>query len=151
MKAQRQAAIVAAVRAHRIENQEQLRRVLRDQGIDVTQATLSRDMRELGLAKLSDPGGRPYYTAPPASDAVHPALSQLASALVLSVQGVGQFLVVKTPAGSANALASALDHQAWREVLGTIAGDDTILIITQNERARRTVVARVEALSGGGS
>lgn len=150
MKAQRQAAIVAAVRAHRIESQDQLRRLLRGQGIAVTQATLSRDIRELGLAKISDPDGGSYYAAPPASDAIQPRLPNLVAALLLSAEGIGPFAVLRTPPGSANTLASALDHEGWPEILGTIAGDDTILVITRGERPRRAVIDRLQTLTGAG-
>lgn len=151
MKAQRQAAIIDLVRRHRVPSQEDLRGLLRDEGFEVTQATLSRDLRELGLVKVADPDGGAHYAAPPpAPEAVHPPLAQLAQALLLSAVGVGPLLVVRTPAGSANALGSALDHAAWPEVLGTIAGDDTILIIARSEAARRTVADRLEELAGSG-
>lgn len=143
MKAQRQTAIVNLIRRHRIESQEHLRALLAEQGIVVTQATLSRDIRELGLAKISDPDGGSYYAAPPAEEVVRPGLEQLAPTLLLSVEGVGPLLVVRTPAGSANALGSAIDRQGWREVIGTIAGDDTLLLITRSERARKAVAARL--------
>lgn len=149
MKAQRQAAIIALVRRHRITSQEELRTLLGAEGFEVTQATLSRDLRELGLVKMSDPeGGASYAAPPPAAEAVHPPLAQLAQALLLSAEGVGPLLVVRTPAGSANALGSALDHAAWSEILGTIAGDDTILIIARSEAARRAVADRLAELAG---
>lgn len=148
MKAQRHAAILAAVRARPIASQEALRKVLRRKGFEVTQATLSRDIRELGLVKLIDPDGSARYAAPPSAAATGPPVAQVVDTLLLSADAVGPFLVVKTPAGSANTLASAIDRARWNEVLGTIAGDDTILLITRSEHARRRVAAR---LRGGAS
>jgi transcriptional regulator of arginine metabolism len=146
MKSQRHAALLALVRHHRIESQERLRELLRAEGFDVTQATLSRDIRELGLAKVAEPGGA-HYAPPPASDPVHPPLAQLVAALALTVDGVGPLVVVRTPAGSANALGSALDRAAWPGVVGTIAGDDTLLVVTRSPAARRRVAARLAALA----
>jgi transcriptional regulator of arginine metabolism len=147
MKSQRHAAIVALVRRHRIESQERLREFLRTAGFDVTQATLSRDVRELGLAKVADPAGGAHYAPPPVADPVHLSLAQLVASLALSVEGVGPLLVVRTPAGSANALGSALDRAAWPGVVGTIAGDDTLLMVTRSLAARRRVAARLAALA----
>lgn len=148
MKAQRQAAILALVQRQRVASQEDLRELLGAEGFEVTQATLSRDLRELGLVKVTDPDGAAHYTAPPAVETVHPPLARLARTLLLSVEGVGTLLVARTPAGGANALASALDHATWPEILGTIAGDDTILIITRSDRARRAVADRLRKLAG---
>jgi transcriptional regulator of arginine metabolism len=145
MKSQRHAALLALVRRHRIESQERLRELLHAEGFDVTQATLSRDIRELGLAKIPDAAGA-HYTPPLAPDPVHPALGQLVAQLALTVDGVGPLLVVRTPAGSANALGIALDRAAWPGVVGTIAGDDTLLVVTRSPAARRRVAARLGAL-----
>jgi transcriptional regulator of arginine metabolism len=145
MKTQRHAAILRVVRDRRIESQDELRQALADDGFVVTQATLSRDIRELGLAKLADPGGGSYY-ANPHRGAVRPELSQMAPALLLSVDGVGPFLVLKTASGSAGAVTEALDKAGWSEVMGTIAGDDTVLVITRNQRQRDEVAARIQEL-----
>lgn len=147
MKAQRQATILDLTRRERVGSQDHLRALLARRGFDVTQATLSRDLRELGLAKVSDPGGGSYYAAATTSDPPHPSLSQLAGALLLSAEGVGALLVVRTPAGSANALANGIDRQAWPELVGTIAGDDTILLISRSEVARRALAARLAKLT----
>lgn len=147
MKAQRQAAILALVRDERIERQEQLRERLLARGIDVTQATLSRDIRELGLAKLVDSDGRSHYALPPAADGPHPALEGLVGTLLLSVDGVGPLLVVRTAPGSANVLGSAIDRAGWRDVIGTIAGDDTLLVIARSPRARAALARRLVSLA----
>lgn len=145
MKTQRHAAILRVVRGRRIESQDELRQALADDGFKVTQATLSRDIRELGLAKLADPGGGAYY-AHPHRGAVRPELTQLAPALLVSVDGVGPFVVLKTASGSAGAVTEALDQAGWPEVMGTIAGDDTVLVITRNQRQRDEVAARIQDL-----
>jgi transcriptional regulator of arginine metabolism len=148
MKSRRRAAIVGILRRTRVHSQEQLRELLRAGGIDVTQATLSRDIRELRIAKVVDPAGGSYYAPSTEGDLLHPPLEQLLPALLLGLEGVGPLLVIKTPAGSAEALGSALDRQQWPEVMGCIAGDDTLLMITRSERARRALAARLRDLTG---
>jgi transcriptional regulator of arginine metabolism len=145
MKTQRHAAILRVVRDQRIESQDGLREALADEGFVVTQATLSRDIRELGLAKLADPGGGAYYTHPHRG-AVRPELAQVLPALLVSVDGVGPFLVLKTASGSAGAVTEALDQTGWNEVIGTIAGDDTVLIITRSQRQRQQIASRIQQL-----
>jgi transcriptional regulator of arginine metabolism len=145
MKTQRHAAILRVVREQRIESQDELREALSQQGFVVTQATLSRDIRELGLAKLADPGGGAYYTHPHRG-AVRPELAQVLPALLVSVDGVGPFLVLKTASGSAGAVTEALDQAGWSEIVGTIAGDDTVLVITRSHRLRREVATRIQQL-----
>ena len=100
------------------------------------------------LAKVADPSGGSYYAASVNGEHLHPPLGQLLPALLLSIEGVGPLLVVKTPAGSAEALGSALDQQRWPEVIGCIAGDDTMLIITRSERARRALAIKLRGLGG---
>jgi len=148
MKSQRRAAIMSILRRTRVHSQEQLRELLQTEGINVTQATLSRDMRELRLSKVADPAGGSYYAPSPNGDTITPPLEQLLPALLLSLEGVGPLLVVKTPAGSANALASALDRQHWPDVVGCVAGDDTLLLIARSERARRGLAAKLRELAG---
>jgi transcriptional regulator of arginine metabolism len=144
MKTQRQAAILRVIRERRIESQDELREALSADGIVVTQATLSRDIRELGLAKLADQGGA-YYTHPHRG-AVRPELGQVLPALLVSVDGVGPLLVLKTASGSAGAVTEALDQAGWTEIVGTIAGDDTVLVITRNQRVRKQIASRLQAL-----
>lgn len=148
MKSQRHAAILSLIRQHRVDSQERLRALLKGEGFDVTQATLSRDIRELGLAKVPDPEGA-HYTPPAGGDAVQPPLARLVATLLLSTDGVGPLLILRTPPGSANTLGRALDVAAWPELLGTIAGDDTILLVARSEAARRRVADRLAGLAGG--
>src|SRR5438477_4561291 len=109
MKNQRRSAIMNIVRHTRVHSQEQLRTLLHEEGIDVTQATLSRDIRELRLAKVADPNGGSYYAPCPQGDLLHPSLVQVIPSMLVAVEGVGPLLLVKAPAGSAQALGSALD------------------------------------------
>ena len=149
MKTQRHAALLKIIRHTRVASQEQLRELLRGEGFDVTQATLSRDIRELGLAKVAAADGGSHYAPPPdGGSPMRPNLEQILPAMLGSVDGVGPLLVVKTPAGAAQALGLALDGAGWTEVIGTIAGDDAILVITRSERARRVVEKRIRELAG---
>jgi len=145
MKTQRHAAILRVVRERRIESQDELREALAGDGFVVTQATLSRDIRELGLAKLADPNGGAYY-AHPHRGSVHPELAHVLPTLLVSVDGVGPFLVLKTASGSAGAVTEALDQAGWSEIMGTIAGDDTVLVITRSQRLRQAIASRIQEL-----
>jgi transcriptional regulator of arginine metabolism len=149
MKPQRHAAILKIVRSETVASQEQLRARLKAEGYEVTQATLSRDIRELGLAKVAAPDGGSHYAPPPEGGAaIRPHLEQMLPTLLVSVEGVGPLLVMKTPAGGAQALGLALDAAGWTEIIGTIAGDDAVLVITKSERARRAVHTRLKELAG---
>jgi transcriptional regulator of arginine metabolism len=145
-KTKRHAAILRIVREHSVDNQERLRELLEKNGISVTQATLSRDIHELGLVKISDAEGNPRYGAPDEGLLPPPPISALVPSLLLKADGVGPLLVLATPTGSASALAAALDHEEWPEVLGTIAGDDTLLMITRSEADRRKLEKRIAGL-----
>jgi transcriptional regulator of arginine metabolism len=148
MKAQRHAAILKLIQKQRVQSQEQLRSLLHANGTDVTQATLSRDIRELRLIKVPNSDGGSSYAVPPQTETLRPPLHQLLPTLLLSLDGVGNLLIAKTPAGAASALTEALDAQGWPEVVGTIAGDNTILIIAKSERARRAVAERLSEEAG---
>ena len=149
MKTQRHAAILKLVRAQTVASQEQLRELLKTEGFDVTQATLSRDIRDLGLAKVAAPDGGSHYAPPPETGAtMRPQLQQLLPTLLVSLDGVGPLIVLKTPAGGAQALGLALDAAGWTEIIGTIAGDDAVLVITRSERARRAVQSRLKEAGG---
>jgi transcriptional regulator of arginine metabolism len=147
LKARRHAAILRIVRRDAVESQERLRASLAAEGIRITQATLSRDLREIGLTKVTGPDGTARYAAPlPGAAAIRASLAEVLPALLVAVDGVGPLLVLRTTAGGAAALAAALDATGWPEVLGTVAGSDTALVITGSERARRAVQVRLTAL-----
>ncbi len=146
MKLQRHAAILRIVRDRKIQSQDELREALAAEGIVVTQATLSRDIRELGLAKLVDPEGGSYY-ANPHEGSIKPDLGQVLPTLMVSIEGTGPLIVIKTATGGAPAVAAALDQAGWREIIGTLAGDDTLLVVARNPRQRQLVEARLAALA----
>lgn len=142
-KAARQAAVVRAVTNTAVRNQTQLADLLVTAGFDVTQATLSRDLDDLGAVKVRHADGSLVYAVPgqggdrsPVAavdeDARDARLARRCAELLLSAEASGNLVVVRTPPGAAQFLASALDQSWRREVLGTIAGDDTALVITRD-------------------
>lgn len=149
MKPQRHAAILDLVRGKRVPSQEVLRERLAERGFEVAQATLSRDIRELGLIKMPDEEGGSIYTVPAHVTDPTPALSRLLPALYLGADGVGNLLVIKTLTGGAQPIAVAIDWQEWPEVVGTIAGDDQILLILREPDQLKDLIARIEELAGG--
>ena len=147
----RQEAILDLVGRHVEGSQEELRQLLLERGMDVTQATLSRDLRDLGLARVStEDGGR--YVRPEAlgTDDDKPLLATLLPQLFARVDGVGELVVLHTVRSGAQPIAEAIDQEEFEEVLGTIAGDDTILIVTRSAAARLAITARLLALAGEG-
>ncbi|MFI5279581.1 MAG: arginine repressor [Gemmatimonadales bacterium] len=149
-KTRRHAAILHLVRDNAVPNQEVLRELVLKAGFDVTQATLSRDIHDLGLVKVQDDAGVAHYEAPSEEITPPPPLATLIPQLLLKGEGVGPLLVLSTPTGSASALAAALDHEEWPEVLGSIAGDDTLLMITRSIAERRKLERRIAQLVLGG-
>lgn len=145
-KSQRHTAIRQLVQEHRVGSQEQLRELLVQRDFDVTQATLSRDIRELGLVKVPDPDGGTHYTIPADIDQ-KPALTRLLPTLFVGAEGTGNLLVIKTLAGGAQAVSEALDWEEWPEVLGTLGGDDTILMVLRNASDLEAVQRRLETLA----
>lgn len=148
MKPQRHSAILDVVRTERISSQEVLRELLASRGFEVAQATLSRDIRELGLVKVPDDEGGSVYTVPAHITEPTPALSRLLPALYLGSDGVANLLVVKTLTGGAQPVAAAIDWEEWPEVVGTIAGDDSILIVLRNPEHLSRITGRLEQLAG---
>lgn len=145
----RQAAILDLVAEHVVGSQEDLRRLLLSRGMDVTQATLSRDLRDLGLARIStEDGGRYVLPESFAADEDKPLLGNLLPQLFSGVDGVGELIVLRTVRSGAQPIAEAIDQEEFEEVLGTIAGDDTILIVTRSAAARLTLTARLLELAG---
>ena len=142
----RQGQILKLVAGGPVSNQDDLRRRLAHQGMRVTQATLSRDLRELRLVKTSQ--GYKLILALADEKPPLPTLT-LARALrefLVDVRPAQNMLVLKTPPGGAQPLAAALDAEHWKEVAGTLAGDDTILIVTPSRSARAAIQKRMEDL-----
>jgi transcriptional regulator of arginine metabolism len=152
MKARRQSVILDVVGQEPVRSQEQLRRRVRAAGFDVTQATLSRDIRELGLVKGGADGA--YQAQAPANlaangDAARSTLHRALAAYMTRVDRVQQLVLLRTGLAQAQTLCAALDAARLPEVVGTLAGEDTILIITADARRARALVKRLEELSAG--
>ena len=147
MKARRQSAIVEIIQRSRVRNQEQLRRSVRAAGFDVTQATLSRDIRELGLVKGGADGA---YQASLVSQRTpqngQSLLNRAAADYLTRVDRVQQLVLLRTGPGQAQLLGVAIDAAQLPEVVGTLAGDDTILVIAPDARRARALVKRFEQL-----
>jgi transcriptional regulator of arginine metabolism len=146
-KRERHAHLLEIVKQNRVASQEALRAHLHDLGADVTQATLSRDIRELRLVKVPHADGTAHYSVPEELEST-PALTALLPTLYMSAEGVDNLLVVHTMKGGAQTVAAAIDWEEWPEVLGTIAGDDTILVILRNASSLDSVRERLERAAG---
>ncbi len=143
-KLSRQKAILDLLDEGPVGSQEELQKLLHRRGLDAGQATLSRDIRELGLVKSA--GG---YSLPGREVLVEtdlPLVSRLVREFVTSVRAAENLLVTKTSVGSAQPVAAALDEEAWPEAIGTIAGDDTILIVCQDKRAAGRLAGRIQEM-----
>ena len=142
-KLSRQQAIVELAHEGPLPNQQELCKVLARRGFHVTQATLSRDLNELRLVKT--PEG---YVLPNGDAAAEPlpAVSRLVREFVREVRRAQNLLVIKTIPGSAQPVAVAIDAEAWDQVVGTVAGDDTLLIITASNRSAKQLQSRLEAM-----
>jgi transcriptional regulator of arginine metabolism len=149
VKLSRHAAILDIVRTERVPSQETLRELLAERGIEIAQATLSRDIRDLGLVKAPDEQGGSSYVVPATGGEPGPQLHRLLPALYMGADGVDNLLVLKTLVGGAQPIAVAIDAQGWPEVVGTIGGDDTILLILRSPEHRETIVRRIEAIADG--
>lgn len=142
-KTDRHAAILELTGSHAIGSQEELRRLLARRGISVTQATLSRDLRELGLLRVPTDDGARYVLPETLTDETKPSLEALLPQLFASIVGVSELAVLHTVASGAQPISEAIDAENWPEVLGTVAGENTILIICRSSPARQAVVARL--------
>lgn len=146
-KTARQARILELVRTRRIDSQRALADHLAESGIEVTQATLSRDVRELRLVKVPEASGDSRYSIPDDAEA-RPGLDRVLPEWFLSAEGTGNLLVLRTRTGGAQPVAVAIDREDWPELLGTIAGDDTILLILRDQEQREPVRQRLLSLAG---
>jgi transcriptional regulator of arginine metabolism len=145
MKTRRQAAILTLIDREPLHSQELLRRRLRHQGFDATQATISRDIKDLGLVKRSGDGA---YQRPGAEtqdpETALTALERTALEFLRSVERVQQLVIIRTGRGQAQVLAEALDRARLDDAVGTIAGDDTILVIARGARGAAALVKRLK-------
>ena len=132
--------ILRLVRGERIANQEELRRRLAQQRLRVTQATLSRDLHELKLVKTTE-----GYRAASTRALTVPPFTRALREFLLDVRPAENLLVLKTPPSGAQPLAAAVDASKFPEIVGTIAGDDTVLIITPSRKTRESLQRKIEA------
>lgn len=149
MKARRQSAILDVVEHEAVRSQEQLRQRLSARGFVVTQATLSRDIKELGLLKRSSDGAyQPGAAgAPPSAATAMGALARALTEYLVNIEPVQQLIVLRTGAGQAQLLALAIDRARLDEVVGTLAGDDTILVIARDPKSAQSVVKKLRDLA----
>jgi len=140
----RQGQILKLIATETVSSQEELGRRLAQMHVRVTQATLSRDFRELKLVKTAEGYKPSSQVAEPATPL--PSVNRALREFLLDLRPAQNLLVLKTPPGGAQPLAAAVDAECWKEVAGTIAGDDTVLIITASHGARLSVQKRMEEL-----
>ena len=147
MKNKRHVMIMELIGSHDIETQEELAIMLKEAGQDVTQATVSRDIKELNLVKVSNNrGGYKYSSQSGASGGISTRHLRIFSDTVLSIDYSGSTIVIKTMTGSANAAAETLDALSWDEFLGTLAGDNTIFIVVKESANAADVCERLKQL-----
>lgn len=148
-KSDRQAAILQLIGRHDVRSHEDLRLLLARRGIDATQATLSRDMRDLGVVRVPGEEGARYVLPEMVAGEAKPSLESLLPQLFSRMDGVGELVVLHTLASGAQPISEAIDAASWREVLGTVAGENTILIVCRSATARQTVTQRLSELARG--
>jgi transcriptional regulator of arginine metabolism len=153
-RAGRQALIVDLVTHHCVRSQAELAELLASKGVEVTQATLSRDLEELGAVKLrGGGGGTPVYVIPEDSSPVRAVaggtarLARVLSELLVSADASGNLAVLRTPPGAAHFVASAVDRAALPDVVGTLAGDDTILVVAREPVTGQQLAEQLRALA----
>jgi transcriptional regulator of arginine metabolism len=150
-KPQRQHRIARYMEEQVISSQVQLVELLATDGVVATQATVSRDLEELGAVKVRIPGGQMAYAIPEhARDRIAPEehLRRVLSEFLVDTAASGNLAVLRTPPGSAHVVASALDRAGVGDVVGTVAGDDTILVVCDQEAGGKKVAARLAKLAG---
>jgi transcriptional regulator of arginine metabolism len=143
-KSLRQRAVLDVLKHGPVASQVELQRALRKRGVKVGQATLSRDIRDLRLAKTADGYSRSQGES--SSAPALPPVSRLVREFVLELRPAQNLLVIKTSVGSAQPVAAALDEEEWPEAIGTIAGDDTILTVCPDKEDAKKLAARIEEM-----
>ena len=148
-KNDRQNAILRLIGAHEVANQEELRQLLSAQGWEVTQATLSRDLHDLGVVRAPTEDGARYLRPELVADESKPSLDILLPELISRIDGVAELIVLHTRPSGAQPIAEAIDGQGWPEIIGTIAGENTVLIVCRSPEARTALTERLVRLSKG--
>jgi transcriptional regulator of arginine metabolism len=150
-KTQRQHRIARLLEQHAVTSQPQLVQLLSDAGVVATQATVSRDLEDLGAVKVRVPGGDTVYAVPELAKARLAPEEHLRRVLgdwVAEVAHSGNLVVLRTPPGSAHVVGSALDRAGLEEVIGTVAGDDTVLVVAAERAGGAKVARRLSTLAG---
>ena len=150
-KVQRQQAIAKLVARHAVTNQPQLVDLLAGEGITATQATVSRDLEDLGAVKVRVPGGDTVYAIPeyePNRLAPEDQLRRVMGEWVAEVRNSGNLVVLRTPPGCAHVVGSALDRSGMAGLLGTVAGDDTLLCVAEEDLGGAALTAILRDLAG---
>ncbi|MFT3854552.1 MAG: arginine repressor [Ilumatobacteraceae bacterium] len=150
-KVQRQQTIVTLIGKHAVTNQPQLVELLGAEGIAATQATVSRDLDDLGAVKVRVPGGETVYAIPeyePARIAPEDQLRRVMGEWVAEVRRSGNLIILRTPPGCAHVVASALDRSGIDGVIGTVAGDDTLLVVAEESVGGPELAERLKELAG---
>ncbi len=150
-KAQRQHRITALLEGHAVTSQAQLTGLLEAEGLDTTQATVSRDLDDLGAIKVRGPGGETVYAIPEHPvDRIAPEdhLRRVMSDWVADVNHSLNLVVLRTPPGSAHVVGSALDRAGMSQILGTVAGDDTLIVVAAEDIGGAALAQRLRVLAG---
>lgn len=149
MKTRRHAKILELINAYTIDTQEELLRRLREDGFDVTQATVSRDIKELRLIKTLSPDGKYKYSV--GRDNTRDYSSKFYSLLsdsAVQINCAGNMVIIKCLTGMAQAVCAAMDSMHWPNIVGTLAGDDTIFIVVKNEEQAQQMVSELKKMVG---
>ena len=144
MREKRQDAILNIIREQSIETQDELVKCLKEKGFEVTQATISRDIKNLKLTKVLDEQGKYKYAVIAGNDDIENKLQKILSNALISVEAVDKFVVAKTLSGSGSAVGEAIDKLSFADIAGTIAGDNTIFILVRNDEAAKNIVKSLE-------
>jgi transcriptional regulator of arginine metabolism len=150
LKAARQQALATLLRTRQVSSQALALEHLRDQGFDATQATISRDLDDLGAVKVRGPDGRLVYALPEPDggrDADHDEARRMLGSSLLAIVPSGNLVVLRTPPGHAAALASSLDRAGIAGIAGTVAGDDTVLVVCTERTPGRTLARQLATLA----
>jgi len=146
-KHDRQSAVLQLIGGRQISSQEELKQLLLAQGWTVTQATLSRDLRDLGVVRAPSGGGVRYLLPEMVIDDSKPSIDSLLPQLFSRIDGVGELIVLHTLPSGAQPIAEAVDSQGWPEIIGTLAGENTILIVCRSAEARQVLTERLIGLA----
>jgi transcriptional regulator of arginine metabolism len=150
-KPQRQHRVLKLLETHAVSNQAQLVELLAQEGVDATQTTVSRDLEEIGAIKVRVPGGETVYALPELSVrqvAPEDHLRRVMGEWVVEVAHSANLVILRTPPGSAHVVGSALDRSGFEGVIGTVAGDDTVLVVAGEQAGGAQVASRLADLAG---